>query len=62
MRPGRARVLIWAGIALCVVMVMMVTMMMMRGRKYRARKHHQKQSNCKNLFHAKNVARSLPLR
>jgi hypothetical protein len=41
------------------VMMMVVAVMVMRGGECRGGKHHQKQGGCKNLFHAKNVARTL---
>jgi len=48
------------GVVLGVRVVMMVmAMVVMAGRKYRAGKHQQKQDCCKNLFHATNVARSV---
>jgi hypothetical protein len=40
------------------VVVMVVAMMVMRGGECRGGKHHQKQGSCKNLLHAKNVART----
>ena len=40
------------------VVMMVATMMVMRSGECRGGKHHQKQGCCKNLFHAKNVART----
>jgi hypothetical protein len=40
------------------VVMMVVTTMVMAGGKSRSGEHHQKQGCCKNLLHAKNVART----
>jgi len=41
------------------MVVMVMAMMVMAGRKHRAGEHHQKQGSCKNLFHGTNVAPTL---
>jgi hypothetical protein len=59
MRPGPGHVREDRVSFLGVRVVMMVaTMMVMRSGECRGGKHHQKQGCCKNLFHAKNVART----
>jgi hypothetical protein len=40
-------------------MMVVVAVMMFRGSERRAGKHHQEQNGGKNLFHAKNVPRTL---
>jgi len=44
------------------VVVVVVAMMVMHGREHWAGKHHEKDSDCENLFHAPNLARKILLR